>query len=131
MTPESLPVVHYVNPAFLLRGGELQPDKVESLVYANTPRGKVLIGAMYIMHSLGTPGPAVGGSLTPWHHHENLCFDTTTGVITALTNAAGKCPVGTDNQRTPDMLHVWVVDNPNGPFDPEMSPAGLAKLVRV
>jgi hypothetical protein len=27
------------------------------------------------------------------------------------------------------MLHVWVVDNPNGPFDADMDPDALKALI--
>ena len=30
--------------------------------------------------------------------------------------------------RTPEMLHVWLVDNPNGVFSDDMEPAALGGL---
>ena len=128
VTPPRLLIVHYVNPAYMGEADILNPRHVQSLIYVNTPRGPVLAGAMYIMPHVGMPGPEVGGPLTSWHHHDNLCFNDQSGIVVAFTNS-GACPAGSTNRVTPDMLHVWVVDNPNGPFDSDMSPAALRAVV--
>ena len=39
------------------------------------------------------------------------------------------CPPGTAKWDTPDMLHVWLIDNPNGPFDSDMDPADVAGIL--
>ena len=66
------------------------------------------------MGSFGTTAqPDVGGALTPWHVHTNLCFDRS-GI--AGTDDDGSCPPGSVNVGTPPMLHVWVAPNPDGPF---------------
>ena len=136
MEPEGLAVMHYVNKAYFTDADVLRPDHVQSLIYFNSTHGPVLIGAMYIMPNLATPGPEVGGLLTVWHHHDNLCFDRTTGVIvafahdsTANTNdKSGVCPQGSSNQSTPEMLHVWLIATPDGPFASDMSPDVLATI---
>jgi hypothetical protein len=136
MEPEGLPIMHYVNRAYFTDADILNPAHVQSVIYYNSSRGPVLIGAMYIMPRLGVPGPQVGGSLTQWHHHDNLCFDTTTGVIVAFahdgssnsTDKSGTCPRGSSNRSTPEMLHVWLIDNPAGPFGSDMSPDVLASM---
>jgi hypothetical protein len=69
---------------------------------------------MYILPSYGYRIPDVGGSLTPWHNHGDLCFGT--GGLIVGTTANGACPPGSSNIKTPDMLHVWIVDHPDGPF---------------
>jgi hypothetical protein len=135
--PLELPVVHFVNSAYLTKADVLRPDHVQSLIYYNTKRGPVLIGAMYMMPSLVEPGPEIGGPLTSWHHHDNLCFDRATGKIVAFARdtsldqkeKSGSCPIGASNRSTPEMLHVWVVDNPNGPFDADMDPDALKALI--
>jgi len=86
---------------------------------------------MYIAHRIGQPGPDIGGPLTLWHAHSNLCFNARTNIIDAFTDAAGNCPAGSFNSGTPEMLHVWVVDNPNGPFSTDMNPAALVKLLQA
>jgi len=136
MEPEGLAIMHYVNAAYFTDADVLRPDHVQSLIYYNSSRGPVLIGAMYIMPSLATPGPEIGGSLTVWHKHDNLCFDRTTGVIVAfthdgsanITDKSGTCPAGSSNRSTPEMLHVWLIDNPDGPFGSDMAPEVLASL---
>jgi len=136
MEPEGLAVMHYVNQAYFTEADILRPDHVQSLIYFNSKHGPVLIGAMYIMPNLSTPGPPIGGSLTVWHHHDNLCFDRTTRRIVAFAHDAssdtneksGTCPRGSSNGSTPEMLHVWLIANPGGPFDSDMSPDVLAAL---
>jgi hypothetical protein len=139
MEPLDLTTVHFVNSAYLTDADVLRPDHVQSLIYYNTKRGPVLIGAMYIMPRLGMPGPEIGGPLTSWHRHDNLCFDRITGKIVAFAHSgasdvndrekSGTCPHGSSNHSTPEMLHVWVVDNPNGPFDADMDPDALKALI--
>lgn len=136
MEAEGLDIMHYVNAAYFSDADVLRPDHVQSVIYYNSPHGPVLIGAMYIMPRLGMPGPQIGGSLTVWHHHDNLCFDRTTGVIVAFAHDAssvssdksGTCPRGSSNRSTPEMLHVWIIDNPGGPFNSDMAPDVLASL---
>jgi len=136
MEPEGLAIMHYVNQSYFTDADVLRPEHVQSLIYFNSTHGPVLIGAMYIMPRLGMPGPEIGGSLTVWHKHSNLCFDRTTGVIVAfthdgsadITDKSGTCPRGSSNRSTPEMLHVWLVDNPDGPFGSDMAPEVLASL---
>jgi hypothetical protein len=115
ITPTGLPVVHYLNPKYYratIRGGPvLNVSQPQSLVYANTPKGAILVAAMFMMPpSAGTP-PQPGGCLTQWHQHTNLCFGTH-GVI-ALADP--DCPDGSVNRVTPPMMHVWFAPIPGGP----------------
>ncbi|HYR49198.1 MAG TPA: hypothetical protein VES90_03360, partial [Candidatus Eisenbacteria bacterium] len=64
MEPEGLAIMHYVNGAYFTDADILRPDHVQSLIYFNSTRGPILIGAMYIMPRLGMAGPEIGGSLT-------------------------------------------------------------------
>lgn len=107
--------VHYVNFAYLADTNVLDPNRPESLVYRSTADGPVLEAAMYILPSVDSPIPDVGGLAQSWHRHDNLCFSTATAMIVGV-NDAGPCPVGSVNQVTPPMLHVWTVDRPGGPF---------------
>ena len=130
VTPPDQPIVHYVNPSFLAGGDTLDPERPESLIYGNSSRGPILLAAMYIVHGLGKSGPDIGGPLTLWHAHSNLCFNSRTGIIDAFTDGHGKCPEGDFNSGTPEMLHVWVVDNPDGPFSTDMNPRALVALLQ-
>ena len=134
--PMELPnqeIVHYVNPSYMVDVDVLDPQHVQSLIYYNGKQGSELIGAMYIMPRRGMDGPQIGGPLTVWHQHSNICFDNTTGEAVAFAHSgffdnnekSGACPRGSTNKTTPLMLHVWVIDNPDGPFATDMEPAVL------
>jgi hypothetical protein len=116
-------LAHYINPRYMADGKIADPARPESLMYLRLPSGEMrLVGVMFLMPP-GQPGPRIGGVLTAWHAHDNLCYSNATGVITALTNAQGQCPAGTSYRGvTPEMMHVWLVDNPNGVFGEEMDP---------
>ena len=137
MEAPDLEIAHYVNRAYLTDADILNPQHIQSLIYYNSPKGPVLIGAMYIMPRWGMPGPEIGGALTTWHHHDGLCVDKQTNqVVAAQGNAffdhqswSRSCPPGTTKWDTPDMLHVWLIDNPNGPFDSDMDPADVPAIV--
>ena len=99
------PFTHYLNPSIIKSGDVLDPSKPSALMYANTVDGPVLIGAMYLGPGPCEPGPDVGGSLTQWHAHDNLC--TMDGQLVGRTTATGGCTEGTHNPTTYFMLHVW------------------------
>ena len=110
-------LVHYVNPEYMRDGHILDATRVESLVYENTLRGPVLVGAMYSLEDPNVAPPDIAGSLTPWHRHDDLCF-TDSGEI---VGSAPYCPPGSATYFTPWMLHVWFIANRYGPFavDPD------------
>jgi hypothetical protein len=118
ITPPGAPVVHYLNPAYYratVRGGPvLNAGAPQSLVYANTPRGAVLVAAMYIT-TRGGPTPQPGGCLTQWHVHTNLCLAPGLDVVGAIGPGQPSCPAGSVNRVTPAMIHVWFVPIPGGP----------------
>jgi hypothetical protein len=120
ITAAGFPVVHYMNRASyrstLLGGPVLDLTEPQSLVYANTPHGAVLVAAMYIT-SPGGPTPQPGGCLTQWHVHTNLCVTKSLGVVGALRpgDSAATCPAGSRNRVTPPMMHIWFVPIPGGP----------------
>jgi hypothetical protein len=95
------PIAHYLNPAYQRDDMILDPSRPEALVYANTSKGALLLGAMYVMPSPGVAGPQIGGCLTQWHAHSLLGW------------------------KTPEMMHVWIVDVPGGPFSEEIRPRSL------
>lgn len=115
ITPTGQPVVHYLNPAYYraTTGGSpiLNAAQPQSLVYANTAHGAVLVAAMYIAPLRTGRPPQPGGCLTQWHVHTNLCL--TRGAVVA--EADPTCPAGSVNRITPPMLHIWFVPIPGGP----------------
>ncbi len=110
---------HWVNWEWFLDDVVLDPEHPESLVYRVLSDGtRVLESAMYILPLGATMAdvPDVGGPLTPWHIHDNLCWDFSRPTpIVVATTVSGVCPIGTLFV-TPPMLHVWIVDTPCGRF---------------
>lgn len=139
MEPPDQQVVHYVNPAYMNDADVLNPQHVQSLIYFNGKKGAVLIGAMYMMPRAYDPGPQIGGPLTVWHQHTDICFDDVSGVAVAFvhssdfdsTDKSGSCPRGSTLKVTPQMLHVWLIDNPDGPFASTMDPQVLGTTAAV
>ena len=104
---------HATNPAYEKDGRVFDPERPETLVYAATSDGRpILLGAMFQMPDLATPGPAIGGPLTVWHGHEQICFGLAPLSLTGVLSPFGMCPLGSiDVPRTPQMIHVWIVPN--------------------
>jgi hypothetical protein len=121
------PLVHVGNPNYQADGRVLDPERVESLVYVSFNNVSMLIGAMYIAEPSAPHGPLVGGALTSWHIHTNLCVDPTRE--TALNpQGNGACPPGSAVNPTAEMLHVWTIPYDGGPFA-EIDVAALTKAV--
>lgn len=99
------PMTHYLNKSVVEQGDVLDPSHPSALMFANTVDGPVLIGAMFLGPSPCVPGPDVGGSLTQWHAHDNLCISG--GQLVGKASADGTCTVGTHRDSTYFMLHVW------------------------
>ena len=106
------------NPAY--QG--LNPKDPSSLVYAINVKGHppILLGARYLMGHGN--GPQVGGGLTRWHSHLEVCRGNR--IIVAGFNVAlrGQCDPSTwKDTYTTQMLHVWVVRYPGGVFSDDLS----------
>jgi hypothetical protein len=124
--------VHYANWQIVKSGDVLDPTHPSSLVYANTVKGPVLLGAMYLGAGPCIPGPDVGGPLTQWHAHDDLCLSATHQVV-GKTNASGACATGVHNTSTYFMLHVWVAPSlaATHQFQPDLTAAELAPIIRT
>ena len=108
------PLRHFQNSANA--NAILDPNRPQALVYAQTPHGLQLIGAMFQMPRAGQWGPDPGGPLTQWHQHEGICLSPF-GIEFSFETPFWTCPVGSTSITTPPMLHVWIIDNgKNGPF---------------
>lgn len=95
--------LHLFNPAYMHDGRELDPDRVESLVYQILPSGNVkLASAMYVLEPGKTAddAPDIAGDLTMWHSHMGASDPKLAKFVESL----------------PPMIHVWFVDTPCGPF---------------
>jgi len=124
--------VHYANWSIVRSGDVLDPNHPSSLVYANTVKGPVLLGAMYLGAGPCIPGPDVGGPLTQWHAHDDLCLSATHQVV-GKTDASGACATGVHNTSTYFMLHVWVAPSlaATHQFQPDLTRAELAPIIRT
>lgn len=107
---------HYLSAANMTDDKILDPDFPESLVYDTTTTPKKLVAAMFMMNPGDTLAdvPDVGGKLTQWHIHDNLCFAGPR--VAGLTNADGECPSGLVKGAETPMIHVWIEPHPCGPF---------------
>lgn len=119
ITDTAYPVVHYVKPSNMRPGFVMDPNHVQSLVYAFTPYGSVLVAAMYLMPRAGEQGPMPYGCLAQWHAHTNLCMSATAREFVGFT----PCAPDTFNVPTPVMTHVWQVPVAGGPL--AMDPSDL------
>ena len=125
-------IKHYFNPANVLDGRVLDPTRPEGLMYAHTDRGPMLVAAVYLMNRPGEQGEAVGGCLTRWHAHDNLCStNPAKGMITGLRTPGGPCPPGQVAWDSPAMLHTWTVEVPGGPFARHVSPDAVFRQVHA
>jgi len=106
--------VHLENKAFTRDGRVLDPQRPEMLVYAIVDGRATLLGVVFVMERAGAPGPDPGGPVTRWHAH-NICLTALPpgfGIVTPF----GTCPALSVNITSPEMMHVWIVENPGGPF---------------
>jgi hypothetical protein len=124
---QSMPSTHWINQRYVDAGYVMDPHHPQGLVYANTRHGPVLLGAMFQMKRLGDFGPDPGGPLTAWHQHQNICF-TPFGFEFSLMTPTSTCPLGAIDISAPPMLHVWIVDNPTGPYAVDIDP-GVVKRI--
>lgn len=108
---------------------DLDPRRPSALVYAvNMPghAAPVLLGAMYIAPPGAMGMMQVGGSLTPW---ENRGLDCSSGQVTIagydVPFYGEKCSSATWNPArfSAQILHVWTVPVPGGPFADTISAA--------
>ncbi len=107
---------HYLNLANMADDKLLDPDFPESLVYDTSVTPKRLAAAMFMLNPGDTLDdvPELGGKLTQWHIHDNLCFAGPR--VAGLTDAEGKCAPGLTKGAETPMIHVWIQPHPCGPF---------------
>ena len=111
---------HYVNWSYINDGHILDPLRPESVVYEYRNGQQTAVAAMYQLPfgSSFLDVPDVGGALTQWHVHRDLCLTNNPQqrVLAGITSLNGACPAGTSKAGNTPMLHVWIVPNPCGPF---------------
>jgi hypothetical protein len=117
------------NPAY--QG--LNPQDPSSLVYAINVKGHapILLGAMYLMPD-NASGPQVGGGLTRWHSHLEICQGGKIIIAGFGVALRGHCDPSTwTDQYTTQMLHVWVVPYPGGVFSDDLSSAATTAAAQA
>jgi hypothetical protein len=81
---------------------------------------KTLEAAMYMLPTGTTLDavPDIGGAMTQFHIHDNLCFtlDPEAPRVAGLTDGEGGCPEGLQKFTPVPMMHVWITPHPCGPF---------------
>ena len=111
---------HLINWDYINDDKILDPDHPEALVY-NTRTGKrVLEAAMFMLKPGSTLDtvPDIGGPLTQWHIHDNLCFtnDPVAPRVAGLTDGSGNCHAPLIKLQPVPMIHVWITPQKCGPF---------------
>jgi hypothetical protein len=118
---------HIEHRGHMRDGRVLDPAAPEQLVYVRTGVGLILAGVVYVMPRAGQRGPAVGAADAHWHTH-TLCITPAPLFIAGLMPPTGHCPPGSVNAVLPEMIHVWLVDNPGGPFADGLEKAYVERL---
>jgi hypothetical protein len=106
--------VHLENKAFGRDGRTLDPRRPEQLVYAVAGGRATLLGAVFVMERAGVPGPEPGGPITGWHAHNGCLTVLPPGF--GVTSPYGGCPALSVQATIPEMMHIWTVDSPRGPY---------------
>jgi hypothetical protein len=111
---------HFIQWDWINDDDVLDPERPESLVYrVNRDGTRTLEAAMYMLpqgNTLDTV-PELGGKLTQWHIHDNLCFSPGEAPkVRGVTGAGGGCPAGLVKLDPVPMIHVWIVPHRCGPF---------------
>jgi len=111
---------HYINRSFVNDDVFLNPDQPESLVYQVVNGQKTLVAAMFMLPNGYTLDdvPELGGRLTQWHIHDNLCYtpDPVAPRVAGLREPGGPCREGLVPGGENPMIHVWIVPHECGPF---------------
>ncbi len=120
--------VHFANYSYIFDDKSLDPQAPEYLMFYPTGKGQhLLVGVMFIQQDIGTHGEQIGGANTVWHFHdygEGVCTPMIVPDAILLKNGVlqGHCAKGEILlKRSPEMLHVWFVDHPEGRFATSMS----------
>ncbi len=107
---------HYIHVGLIADPAYLDPNGIESIVLKVNPDGtKEVASAMYLLPFGFTmeDAPDIAGDLTPWHDHQNLCWEGSR--VVGTTNATGSCVRG-EFRATQPMIHVWMMEHECGPF---------------
>jgi hypothetical protein len=75
---------------------------------------------MFYASSREARGPQIGGPLTIWHYHTWLRPQCVVDGLAVNWSVDGKCKKGVPSQFSGEMVHVWLIDHPDGPYAGQM-----------
>lgn len=110
---------HLIKWDYLSDGRTLDPDYPEALVYDTRGEGRTLVSAMFLLEAGETleTVPELGGPLTQWHIHDDLCFSTGPNPqVRGITTVGGACQPPLQKFTPVPMIHVWITRHECGPF---------------
>lgn len=111
---------HYINWSLIDDGRILDPDHPEALVYkVGAGDERTLEAAMFMLPPGSTwdDVPDIGGPLTQWHIHDDLCVtDGPEPKVASVTDVGGPCDPPLVKLLPVPMIHVWITPNACGPF---------------
>lgn len=122
--------LHFGKTEYYFDNETLNPRRPESLVYYSFPGNEsdgggngTLAGYMYITDGMDVEGNQVGGPLTVWHYHPRSREKCFAEVANEGVNINGhECEKDDPSlPRTPEMIHVWFIEHPGGPFSSNMA----------
>jgi hypothetical protein len=115
---------HLVHRAHVDDRIELDPSRPEFVLI--DPNAGLVLGAMFLWPA-EEHGPQFGGPDTVWHYHDARsggddfrCWDGLLPFPGDYDPGSDQCRSGTRRDRSPEMLHVWTIDHPQGPFATRM-----------
>lgn len=131
---------HHRNDEYVVDGVQLDPERPEYLMYYPDPEQPAefaLTGLMFLADAPQARGTQFAGPLAIWHYHvytNARCWARGGLLSTGMFARNGGCITGgVPIHRSPEMVHVWLIDRPRGPFSTGMTlpedelAAGLAK----
>lgn len=131
---------HHRNDEYVLDDIQLDPERPEYLMYYPDPNRdgeQTLTGFMFLADARESRGYQFAGPLAIWHYHKYTnarCWAERGLLSTGIIDDQGQCSTGgVPLNRSPEMVHVWLIDHPRGPFATGMTlpkavlQAGLAK----
>lgn len=118
--PDGIDEFHLVNRTYLDDDALLNPQRPEFLVI--DPDAGLVLGAMFLW-TPGEHGPQLAGPASVWHFHDATsggdafrCWDGPLPAVGAFDPVTDTCSRGDRRDQSPEMLHVWSIDHPGGPF---------------
>lgn len=119
---------HHRNDEYVLDGIQLDPERPEYLMYYPDPNRdgeQALAGIMFLADGAETHGQPFAGPLAIWHYHKYMnarCWASQGLLSTGMVDGDGRCTTGgVPIHRSPEMVHVWLIELPGGPFSTGMT----------